>query len=66
MNNLESAKQRYLNDPEFHRVVQTIEAWIEQMHVTPSEARDAAMLAAINVEMRTNRPRFSRPEEPEQ
>lgn len=53
--NIDYAKKRYQNDPMFHRVVDTILSWIHCMNVTPSEARDAAMLASIMHEERTIR-----------
>jgi hypothetical protein len=47
-----SPKEKYMNDPEYHHLVQTLEALIEQARFTPSELREACVLASINYEMR--------------
>ena len=47
---LDQARRDYHSDPMFRRVVDTIRQWIEATHVTPAEARTAAMLAAVMVE----------------
>jgi hypothetical protein len=44
------AERAYRNDPSFHAIVDCISKWIIEMHVTPAEARAAAMYAAIRVE----------------
>ena len=44
------AERLYRNDPAFHACVDAISKWILDMHVTPGEARAAAMLACIRVE----------------
>lgn len=49
---LTSPKEKYINDPEYHHLVQTLEALIEQARFTPSELREACVLASINYEMR--------------
>ena len=41
-----------MNDPEYHHLVNTLEHLIEQARFTPSELREAGMLASINYEMR--------------
>lgn len=61
-----SAEERYSNDPMFRRVVDIIESWIYEMHVTPSECRDAAMLGALHWESRNLRSVVLFPEPPEQ
>ena len=41
-----------MNDPEYHHLVCMLESFIEQARFTPSELREAAVLACINYEMR--------------
>jgi hypothetical protein len=47
-----SPKEKYLSDPEYHHLVQTLESLIESARFTPSELREACILASINYEMR--------------
>jgi len=49
---MKSPKEKYQNDPEYHHLVRTLEQLIEQARFTPSELREACMLASINYEMR--------------
>lgn len=49
---LRSPKDKYLNDPEYHHLVCTLEQLIETARFTPSEMREACVLACINYEMR--------------
>ena len=49
---MKSPKEKYLNDPEYHHLVNTLEGLIEQARFTPSELREACILASINYEMR--------------
>jgi len=42
-----SIKERYLNDPIFHAVVNQMRGLISSARLTPSEVREAAMLACI-------------------
>jgi len=49
---MRSPKDKYLNDPEYSHLVQTLESLIEQARFTPSELREACILASINHEMR--------------
>ena len=51
-NSLQSPKEKYMNDPEYHHLVCTLENLIEQARFTPSELREACILASINYEMR--------------
>jgi hypothetical protein len=51
-----TGEQRYLHDAEFKMLVDTIHSLIDKLQYTPSEIRDAAMLAAIHYEMRQIRP----------
>ena len=45
-------KEKYMNDPEYHHLVCMLEDLIGQARFTPSELREACMLASINYEMR--------------
>lgn len=45
-------EERYQRDPMFHTLVDTLQSWIMRADYTPTEIREAAMLACIIVEMR--------------
>ncbi len=47
---------RYQNDSHFHALVDLMESYIHAAQFTPSELREAAMLAAIRYDMKTTRP----------
>lgn len=47
----ETPREKYRNDPEYYALVRTLEGFIEKAHFTPSELREAAVLACINYEM---------------
>ena len=47
-----TAEERYLNDPIFHTLVDMIYIAIERKQYTPTEVRDAAMLASLKYEYR--------------
>jgi len=49
---MKTPKEKYMNDPEYHHLVRTLESMIERAHFTPSELREACILASINYEMR--------------
>ncbi len=49
---MKTPREKYQNDPEYHHLVRTLEDLIEQARFTPSELREACMLASINYEMR--------------
>lgn len=49
---MKTPKEKYMNDPEYHNLVCTLESLIEQARFTPSELREACILACINYEMR--------------
>ena len=51
-------EERYFCDPQFHALVDTIGAMIERCEFTPTEIREAAMLAAMRHDQRTLQPRF--------
>ena len=46
-----SPEERYINDVEFHALVRLLEAFITNAQYTPSEMRDAVILACIHYEM---------------
>lgn len=54
---MKTPREKYLNDPEYHDLVRMLEKFIEQAQFTPSELREAAVLASINYEMRHVRDR---------
>ena len=49
---MKTPREKYMNDPEYHQLVTMLENFIERAQFTPSELREAAMLASINYEMR--------------
>ena len=49
---MKTPREKYMNDPEYHHLVITLEQLIEQARFTPSELREACILASINYEMR--------------
>lgn len=49
---MKTPKEKYMNDPEYHQLVNMLENFIEQARFTPSEMREACVLATINYEMR--------------
>lgn len=49
---MKSPKEKYMNDPEYHQLVDMLESFIDLARFTPSELREAAVLASINYEMR--------------
>jgi len=49
---LQSPRDKYMNDPEYHALVCALESHIESARFTPSELREACVLASINYEMR--------------
>jgi hypothetical protein len=51
----QSARDRYRNDPTYRQVVNMMEHLLHTTQVTPSEMREAAILASINYEMMTIR-----------
>jgi hypothetical protein len=62
--NVEAAEKAYFNDPAFHQMTKAIYNALKEMALTPSEVRDAAMLACIKFEMEfSRRPCFGRREE---
>lgn len=49
---MKTPKEKYMNDPEYHHLVNLLEGLIDQARFTPSELREACILACINYEMR--------------
>ena len=50
-----SIQERYRNDAKFHYLVDTLAALIYKADYTPSEVREAAMMACIRIEMESVR-----------
>lgn len=51
-------RDRYRTDAEFSALVNMIRGWIHRLHWTPSEIREAAMLACVLEEMEHTRTRI--------
>ena len=49
---MKTPREKYMNDPEYNHLVRTLEDLIESARFTPSELREACILASINYEMR--------------
>jgi hypothetical protein len=49
---VKTVREKYMNDPEYNHLVSVLEGLIEQARFTPSELREACILASINYEMR--------------
>lgn len=56
---MNDTRERYLNDPIFHCVVDHMRSIIRSATLTPSEVREAAMTACVIEEMYNPRPPFS-------
>jgi len=54
---MKTPREKYMNDPEYHSLVNAMEHFIERANFTPSEMREAVVLACINYEMRHVRER---------
>lgn len=52
------AADRYRRDPEFHTLVDTLEAFIDRNNLTPTELREAIFLAACRWEAKRVRLTF--------
>jgi hypothetical protein len=52
---MNAVESRFINDPVFHAVVCSMQHILEQYQLTPSEMRDAVMLACVNFEQRRSR-----------
>ena len=53
-----TVEDRYGRDPQFRTVVDMLESLIRDAHMTPTEVREAAILATIHYENYTVRPIF--------
>lgn len=51
-----SPEHRYVNDAKFKQIVDILEHLIHSAEFTPSEIREAAMLATIHHELKTVKP----------
>lgn len=49
---MKNPEEKYRNDVDYHMLVDMIENFIHQAKYTPSEIREAAILACIHYEMR--------------
>lgn len=47
-----TVRDKYMNDPEYRSLVDMLEQFVERARFSPSELREAAVLACINYEMR--------------
>ena len=54
--NIDEAERKYMTDPDFHTLVEQNYNLLHDLRFTPSDLRDAAMLAAIRFEQRRVRP----------
>lgn len=52
---MKTPRDKYMNDPEYRQLVLMMEGFIEKAHFSPSELREACVLASINYEMRNVR-----------
>lgn len=52
---MKTPREKYMNDPEYRHLVYMLESFIERAQFTPSELREACVLACINYEMRHHR-----------
>lgn len=53
---MRSIEQRYREDSEFHYLVDMLHSLIKKAQYTPTEIREAALLAMIHYEQYSNRP----------
>ena len=59
---MKTPRERYKNDPTFHMLVDTMVKFIIDAKYTPSEMRDAALLASILYEQNHCIPRIYPPD----
>lgn len=52
---MKTPRDKMMNDPQYAELVHVLESFIERAQFTPSELREAAVLACINYEMRNIR-----------
>lgn len=60
MTRLDTLEDRYQNDPAFRHVVDSLQAIILGLELSPGEVREAAMFAAFRVELYHPRPLYIR------
>lgn len=49
---MQTPRDKCMNDPEYNHLVDTLSGLIEHARFTPSELREACVLASINYEMK--------------
>ena len=49
---MKSPREKCMNDPHYNHLVCTLEGFIHDAQFTPSELREACVLASINYEMK--------------
>jgi len=56
---VDTPEDRYMRDPVFHHFVDAVEQLLHQAQMTPTEVREATMLACIHYDLRhVRRPIF--------
>lgn len=60
---MRTADQNYMMNPEYKMLVDYMEKAIREHQYSPSEMREAAVLACVHYEMRNPRPHFMRIED---
>lgn len=60
---MKSPEEKYLNDSRYHQLVDFIENFLRKAEFSPSEIREAAMLACIHFELKYFRVRIWQSEE---
>lgn len=53
---MKTPREKYMNDPQYRALVDVLHGYIAQAQFTPSEVREAAMMACIKYEMGQLRP----------
>lgn len=56
---MEELKKRYMNNAEFHQLVDVLENLMVTNKITPDEIRDATFIAGMKIHSRTTLPVFS-------
>lgn len=62
MNDFKKLEQRYFSDVEFHTIVNMLYNQLYKVRFTPSEMREAAMLACLKFEYNNPSPIITNPE----
>jgi len=58
---MKTPKEKYMNDPQYHQLVDTLEGLIHTAQFTPSELREACIFACIKYEITHQRDKIIRP-----